>query len=132
MKARQAHELPLSPAARAIIEARQVTSDLVFSSAGGRPFNNWANLLKRARAKAGGDASQFWLHDIRRAFVSHLAGRFDIDALDQCLAHVRPGISGVYQKSLRWPDRVSALNTWASLVLDKEQTANVVPLRVRS
>ena len=49
-------------------------------------------------------------------FVSHLAGKFDVDLLDQCLSHTRKGVFGVYQRSSRWPERVAALNAWAELI----------------
>ena len=74
----------------------------------------------------------FRLHDIRRGFVSHLAGAFDIDALDQCLSHTRKGVTGVYQRSLRWPDREGALNAWADLILDTKSPGNVVPFARRA
>jgi integrase len=129
MKARQPHELPLSPPARAILEARKLTasSELVFPFADGATFTNWTRLLARIRKQVSG-SNDFHLHDIRRGFVSHLAGRFDIDALDQCLAHVRGGVAGIYQRSQRWPDRERALNAWADLILGVEANSNVVPL----
>ena len=127
MKAREAHELPLSPPAQAILEARLLTraasNALVFPFAEGAPFSNWDRLLVRVRKTIGEDKNdrdaRVSIHDFRRAFVSHLASRFDLDALDQCLGHTRPwGVAGVYQRSLRWPERVAALNAYAALILD--------------
>jgi integrase len=133
MKAREAHELPLSPPAHAILEARRATAtgELVFPFADSAPFANWARLLNRIRKQVSG-SDEFRLHDIRRGFVSHLAGRFDIDALDQCLAHVRGGVSGVYQRSQRWPDRERALNAWAHLITGVEADGAVVPFARRA
>jgi integrase len=129
---KKAAELPLSPPARAILEARKATAtnDLVFPSSNGAPFTNWDRLLTRIRKAIGEDkndrASRFSLHDIRRAFASHLAGEFDVDLLDQCLGHTRRGVFGVYQRSVRWPERVLALNAWADLILDvvKDRDSN--------
>jgi integrase len=135
MKAREAHELPLSPPARAILEARKLiaTGDLVFPSANGTPHMNWDKLLTRIRARIGEDKSakddRFSLHDLRRAFVSHLAEDFDVDALDQVLAHKRTGVAAIYQRSKRWPERVRALNAWADLILNVEADSNVVPIQ---
>ena len=127
MKARQPHELPLSPPARAILEARKLTAsgEFVFPSSKGTLFMNWTRLLSRVRKQVSG-SDDFRLHDLRRGFASHLAGPFDIDVLDQCLSHVRRGVSGVYQRSLRWPDRERAINAWADLILNVEPDSNVV------
>jgi integrase len=129
-----AHELPLSPPARAILEARKLVAagNLVFATSGGGPYTNWDRLLTRIRKAIGEDGkdrdNQFSLHDIRRAFVSHLAGQFDIDALDQCLGHVRGGVAGVYQRSQRWPERERALNAWAALITGIEpNSAEIEP-----
>jgi integrase len=141
MKAREAHELPLSPPALAILEARKAvaTNDLVFPSNDGAPFTNWTRLLTRIRKRIGevntDRAARVSIHDFRRAFVSHLAGSFDIDLLDQCLGHTRRGVLGVYQRSARWPERVKALNAWADLILDVVEVVedrNVLPFARRN
>jgi integrase len=138
MKAREAHELPLSAPARAILEARKAgaTNDLVFATSAGAAFLNWDRLLSRVRKTIGEDKSdrdeRVSIHDFRRAFVSHLAGQFDIDLLDQCLAHTRRGVLGVYQRSARWPERVRALNAWADLILDAAEERNIVPFARRA
>ena len=132
MKARTLHELPLPPPARTILEARKLaaTGDLVFPSANGTPYMNWDKLLTRIRARIGEDKNdkedRFSLHDLRRAFVSHLAEDFDVDALDQVLAHKRSGVAAIYQRSKRWPERVRALDVWAALITQAELDSNVV------
>jgi integrase len=132
MKARNAHELPLSPPALAILEARKATASnhLVFPSTGGAPFNNWNRSVSRIREAIGEDkrdrVARVSIHDFRRAFVSHLAGSFDIDLLDQCLGHTRRGVLGIYQRSARWPERVRALNAWADLILDVVEDRKVL------
>jgi integrase len=132
MKARQAHELPLSPPALEILKARKAiaANDLVFPSVHDRPFTNWDRSVSRIRKAVGEDKSdravRVSIHDFRRAFVSHLAGSFDIDLLDQCLGHTRRGVLGVYQRSARWPERVLALNAWADLILDVDHNADTV------
>jgi integrase len=131
MKARRPHELPLSLPARAILEARKAaaTSDLVFPTADGALFVNWDRLITRVRKAIGEDkndrTARVSIHDTRRSFVSHLAGAFDVDLLDQCLGHTRRGVLGVYQRSARWPERVAALNAWADLILDAVKDSNV-------
>jgi integrase len=138
MKARISHELPLSAPVRTILEARKLaaTGDLVFPSANGTAYTNWNKMLTRIRARIGEDKNskddRFSLHDLRRAFVSHLAEDFDIDALDQVLAHKRTGVAAIYQKSKRWPERVRALDEWAVLIAPAEQETVVVPFARRA
>jgi integrase len=131
MKAGEAHELPLSPAARAILEARATASALVFPSGNDTPFDNWDALLMRVRRKIGegqkARADRFNLHDIRRAFVSLLAEDFDVDALDQVLAHKRTGVAAIYQRSNRWPARVKALESWAKYILGEAEPGEAEP-----
>jgi integrase len=134
MKGRERHELPLAPAALAILEARQQPEGLVFSTAAGKLYNDWDGVIGRIRRAIGqasaGKEQRFTLHDIRRGFVSHLAGQFDLDLLDQCLSHKRKGVFGIYQRASRWPERVAALNRWAGLVAGAEESAdNVLSFR---
>jgi integrase len=135
MKKAADHELPLSPQALAILAARAETKagDLVFPSGVGKAYDGWNRLALRLRkeigqAKATKDEA-FGFHDVRRSFVSHLAGRFDVDLLDQCLSHTRKGVFAVYQRSARWPERVAALNAWAGLVLGVDEPDNVLLFR---
>jgi integrase len=138
MKAREAHELPLSAPARATLEARKLTatSELVFPSSADLPYVGWGKILPRIRQAIGegstGRDDRFSLHDLRRAFVSHLAGAFDVDALDQCLAHKRGGVAAIYQRSRRWPERVKALDQWATLITGDEPAGVVVPFARRA
>ena len=120
-KTREAHELPLSAPAMALLEARSAKGELVFPNADGKPYNGFDSLLTRIRARIGHadtkKAERFSFHDVRRAFVSHLAERgYDVDLLDQCLGHSRQGVLGVYQRASRMAERARALETWASLV----------------
>jgi integrase len=142
MKAGEAHELPLSPTARAILEARRTVGpratarDFVFPTSEGKPFTNWVRLLGRIRRKIGegqaSEAERFSLHDVRRSFVSAMAERgFDVDLLDQCLSHTRTGVLGIYQRASRMADRARALNAWASLITETEADNAVVPFARR-
>jgi len=142
MKARELHELPLSPPAREILEARKIAAgagmpnDPVFPASEGKPFVNWVRLLKRIRRKIGegaaGKAERFSLHDIRRTFVTAMAERnFDVDLLDQCLSHRRRGVQAVYQRAARMGERARALEVWASLITESEPDIVVVPFARR-
>ena len=107
-KTREPHELPLSISALALLEARKpkAPNALVFPSGKDKPFDGFNSLLTRIRTRIGesetAKAERFVFHDIRRAFVSHLAERgYDVDLLDQCLGHSRKGVFGVYQRASR-------------------------------
>ena len=132
MKKGAAHELPLPEAVLAILRGRKSNgAELVFPSAGGKPYDGWTHLVQRIRKRIGqvgvGKAEAFTFHDVRRSFVSTLAERgFDVDLLDQCLAHTRKGVMGVYQRASRMNDRAAALRTWASLLLDDAAEPNNV------
>jgi integrase len=135
-KNREPHELPLSTPARKILEANLSASDLVFPSNAGKPYASWSDFLTRLRKRIG-DADRpkseyFVFHDIRRAFVSHLAERgFDVDLLDQCLGHSRKGVFGIYQRASRMAERTRALEVWGGLVTGEaaENHGQVVAFR---
>jgi integrase len=139
MKSGQAHELPISPAALAILEARKPDAPkpraLVFPSSEGKPYDGWNRLTTRIRKRIGHEdapkANAFRFHDIRRSFVSLLANGFDVDLLDQCLAHTRKGVQAVYQRSARMPERVRAMDAWAALLAGEAQADNVVKFAAR-
>jgi integrase len=135
MKNDEMHELPLPEATLALLSSRRPanarSSEFVFPTAAGSAHTGWGRLLTRIREKIGeANASKdqrFRLHDIRRAFVSHLADAFDIDALDQVLAHKRTGVRAVYQRAARMETRAKALAAWAALLLDEvEPDSNIV------
>jgi integrase len=129
MKNHEEHTLPLSAQAINLLEARPRGGEFVFAASSGEPFLGWNRLLKRIRAKAA--APKFRLHDIRRSFVSLLAHSFDVDALDQTLSHRRAGMKSVYQHSKRLPARLEAMQAWADLLLDQDNS-NIVPFHRRA
>jgi integrase len=133
-KTREAHELPLSEPATALLETCTAESGLVFPGADGRPYRGISTLITRIRARIGHahtkKAERFSFHDVRRSFVSHLAERgFDVDLLDQCLGHSRKGVFGVYQRASRMAERGRALETWGELIAGEGESQNVVAFR---
>jgi integrase len=142
MKKREAHELPLSPAALKILGDRGpgAADGLVFPSVMvGKRYAGWDYLTNRIRKRIGqgeaAKAQRFNFHDIRRAFVSHLAEHgFDIDLLDQCLAHKRSGTLGVYQRASRMAERGRAMEAWAGLVTGagEAESGRVVAFRTKT
>ena len=115
MKAGEIHELPLSDEASAILRGRLGgPGALVFATREDTVFDGWTRVVARIRKVLGQDksvssdptrrADHFALHDIRRAFVTHLAGKFDENLLDLMLAHrpvSRTGSGAAYQTAKR-------------------------------
>ena len=108
MKNGEAHELPLAPQALAILAARKPAN----AKPGGLVFPSGEGSLRRLEPahnphpqadRPGGRAERSGIHVPRHParVRSHLAGRFDVDLLDQCLSHTRKGVLGVYQRSSR-------------------------------
>ena len=139
MKNRQPHSLPLSEPAVAILAERascRSSDDRVFASPSNARTINWTHWVSRIRVVLGEDkferSRRFNLHDVRRSFVSALAERgFDVDLLDQCLAHSRKGVFAVYQRSSRWREKEAAMAAWSELVAPSLARDNVVSIRAR-
>jgi integrase len=139
MKTRQPHSLPLSEPALAVLSERAIrrsADDRLFAPPSGARLINWTYWVTRIRVVLGEDrlerSRRFNLHDVRRSFVSALAERdFDVDLLDQCLAHSRRGMFAVYQRSSRWREKEAAMAAWAELVVPSAARDNVVAPHVR-
>jgi integrase len=144
MKNGELHEVPLAPAALALLKARMPANplprELVFPSSVGKPIANWGLIVTRIRKAIGKDhlpkAQRFVFHDIRRSFTTLLSDEFDVDALDQAIAHRRPGVAGDYNYSTRMVARVKAFARWADLLVGDESVLaapdNVVQLARRA
>src|SRR4029077_655101 len=99
----------------------RAADDRVFAPTNDARTINWTHWVTRIRVAIGEDklarSRRFNLHDVRRSFVSALAERgFDVDLLDQLLAHSRRGVFGTYQRSSRWREKEAAMAAWAELV----------------
>jgi integrase len=139
------HEIPLSAAARAIIEARsQRTSmdgkprDLIFGTGEGA-FSGWSNCKNALNArikKATGKALPDWRpHDLRRSFSTHAneLGIAQPHIIEAVLGHVsgfRGGVAGVYNHATYRPEKRQALERWADTLLawTEGRQSNVVSL----
>jgi integrase len=119
------HDYPLNHRALAILaRRRQATGahpdDYVFPGPRyAKPFVGWSNLMAAitARVPPGVSLEDLRLHDMRRGFVTHLAEQgHEETLLDLTINHraarSRSGVRGVYQRAVRWPERVAALAAW--------------------
>ena len=127
--------IPLSDAARAVIEAQHVVndSDLVFTTTGTRPFSGFSKakialdgLMLQAmqgRAKARGEDPEqvvvpHWtLHDIRRT-AKTLMMRAGVrpDISERVLGHVISGVEGVYDRHSYLEEKREALERLSAII----------------
>jgi integrase len=125
-KNREPHRLHLHPLALAILEARYAAalrprSGLVFPAPRSEQQIVAFSAIARALRRACPELSEGRLHDLRRSFATELgeAGVSETIA-DAILNHkqsaTRGGVLGVYQRSLRWPEQVAAMQTWGRLL----------------
>jgi integrase len=145
VKNHRPHTIPLSAAARAIIEARpqRVGADgklrnLIFGRGEG-PFSGWSTAkgwLGERLAEANGKPLPHWTpHDIRRTAAT---GMNEIGIaphiVEAVLNHVsghRGGVAGIYNRASYETEKRNALNLWAEHVLAwvDGRKANVTVLR---
>lgn len=144
----RAHVVPMTPEIRAILESlpRQNGGPFVFSTtAGKRPV--WVSakvkdkldarmaLTLKALARIAGErrAIADWRnHDIRRTVRTHLSRlKISEEAREAVMAHVRPGIKGVYDLHDYLDEKREALTLWAARLrsIVEPAPANVVNLR---
>jgi integrase len=146
-KNKREHVVPLSDAARDILEARHriVGRDLVFGEGQGG-FSGWSKSKERldarlleARRKALGKEAQpmpdWRLHDIRRSVATHMAEiGIQPHIIEAVLNHVsghKAGVAGVYNRATYLTEKTAALTRWADhlLAVVMGNASNVVPLR---
>ncbi|UZF93010.1 tyrosine-type recombinase/integrase [Bosea sp. NBC_00550] len=112
------HEVPITSAMRAVLQAQPRTSNpLVFVSGrreGGTKLSGWSKLLSRLIAAS---SVRFTLHDCRRTVRTNLS-RLGVaeDTAELCIGHVRRGLLGVYNKDRAWAARVAAFETLSNYV----------------
>jgi integrase len=141
------HAVPLSTAARAVIDKARAISKptkarpFVFSTtAGKRSFAGFSKArrdldaaITNIRTEAGRDPMPHWtLHDLRRT-ARTLMTRAGVhpDIAERVLGHVIPGVRGVYDRWEYIDEKRDALTKLAALVerILNPPTGNVVPMR---
>ena len=126
------HEIPLSAAARKIIEAQPrrtnpdgTPRDLIFGNAQG-PFSGWSNsknALVERMTKATGKPLPHWQpHDLRRSYstFSNELGLAQPHVIEAVLGHVsgfRGGVAGVYNLARYRSEKRAALVRWAEQLM---------------
>lgn len=146
-----AHEVPLPPLARNIIDAAPDHEDceFVFSTNGAVPISGWSKLEPRLRAQIVEDARKeadaacrefdereigpWTLHDLRRTYRSGLTRLgVDPDVAEIMLNHRPETLRAVYDRDPRLGERRDAAERWArhvAALIDPDGHRNVVELR---
>jgi integrase len=115
------HDVPLSPAALAILKARPRLAghEFVFSSAA-NGFFGWSDckLALDARIAGNGAIAPWRLHDLRRTVSTRMHDELAIPPhiVEAVLNHVsghRSGVAGVYNKATYSKEKAIALARWA-------------------
>jgi integrase len=134
MKGKRDFVVPLTPAAKAILDKLPVIGDgksgPVFTPNGKRPISNF-NKDKADFDKACG-VKGWTIHDLRRTARTLLSrAGVDADIAERVLAHVIGGIRGIYDRHEFAAEKRKALEALASQIeriLNPSQ-GNVVPVR---
>src|SRR5262245_34248420 len=134
MKGKQAHVVPLSSQAAAIIAAQPKVDDFVL---GGWRWAGNSHHVKRALDAHMGKIPKWVIHDIRRSVASGMARiGVPVPVIEKILAHrsgTFRGIVGTYQRHSFLPEMGAALQKWGDHIerLVGGKSAKVVKLRRR-
>jgi integrase len=132
MKGKQAHVVPLSSQAAAIIAAQPKVDDFVL---GGWRWAGNSHHVKRALDAHMGKTPKWVVHDIRRSVASGMAKiGVQVPVIEKILAHrsgTFRGIVGTYQRHSFLPEMAAALQKWGDHIerLVGGKPAKVVKLR---
>ena len=150
-KADRSHEVPLSDLAMSILDECPKLGDFVFTTGGNRPiFAGGARLktrldrlaldkLKEIANERGDDAPTTFvdwrLHDLRRTCATNLA-KLGVDrvVISKILNHAEGGVTGIYDRHARDPEKRAALERWGKRlreIVDGAGGGNVVSLASR-
>jgi integrase len=141
-KNREAHRLHLHSLALEILRLRyeaagKPASGLVFPAPRSSKAIKTFSAIRGALREAAPELVGWRLHDMRRSFATALgeAGVSETIAdaiLNHRQAATRAGVLGVYQRSVRWPEQVAAMQHWGRLLEaaleGKINDAKIVPL----
>jgi integrase len=142
MKNKREFVVPLSPAARAIIDGMPNFGRHVFTTGGKSPITGFTKFKAKLDAavlaelrKQDPEAAPLapWrLHDLRRSARSLMSrAGINADIAERCLAHIIGGVRGIYDRYAYYDEKKHALEALAGLVerIVNPPADNVVPMR---
>jgi integrase len=134
----KAHEIPLSNATLAILNALPRLCDFVFSSTGRGPIRGH-DQIKKTIDKLTPDIPAWTFHDIRRTFASGCARLgVALPTIEKLLNHVGgsfAGVAGIYRRHTFADEKRLAVESWSRHVeglMTGKANSNIVPMRGRS
>jgi len=113
MKGARAHEMPLSPAAVALLQSLpRHKGDFVFSTTGGaKPVNGFSKAKVRIDKRSG--VAGWKIHDLRRTMRTHLSALPVQDLVRELvIAHAKPGLHRVYDQHAYQDEKRECLELW--------------------
>jgi integrase len=119
MKGGRAHEVPLSPAAVALLKSlpRWTAGDFVFSTTSGlKPVNGFSKAKVRIDRLSG--VADWKIHDLRRTMRTHLSALPVQDLVRELvIAHAKPGLHKVYDRHSYEEEKRHCLDLWERRLL---------------
>jgi integrase len=114
MKGGRAHEIPLAPAALALLKElpRFTAGDYVFTTTDGvKPVNGFSKAKVRVDRLSG--VAEWKIHDLRRTMRTHLSALPVEDLVRELvIAHARPGFHKVYDQHSYQDEKARCLALW--------------------
>lgn len=138
-KADRAQEVPLSNTALKLLSDMQPMGAYVFTTDGQTFIQSFSPLKKRLDAMMAAtltvDVKPWRYHDLRRTAATFM-GRHGVqrDAITLVLNHSLPGITAIYDRAARLPEKRHALEVWAKAlgnIVGPLADSNIVPLKGR-
>jgi integrase len=115
-KNNRSHEVPLSPAAKAILAAQPRTGERVFKTLG------WTERKATLDRRLPEGFPHFVHHDCRRTVATGLANLgvapHIIEAVINHISGHKAGVAGIYNRATYEPEKRQALEVWAKHVVD--------------
>jgi integrase len=127
MKGKREHVVPLSPAARAIIDGMPQLGPYIFTTGGKTPIGGFSKFKAEFDAKVLAElrkqdpkakAPPNWtLHDLRRTARSLMSrAGINADIAERCLAHIIGGVRGTYDRHAYRDEKARAFEALAAQV----------------
>jgi integrase len=115
MKGKREHVVPLSLAAKAIVDDMPTLGPFVFTASGRHPISSFS-YYKRALDKMCG-VTGWRLHDLRRTARSLMSrAGVNADIAERCLAHKIGGVRGTYDRYAYYDEKKHAFEALASII----------------
>jgi integrase len=127
MKGNREHVVPLSPAARSIIDGMPKLGPYVFTTSGRGPIKGFGKFkakfdaavlaLLRKQDPEAKPLPNWWLHDLRRTARSLLSrAGVNADIAERCLAHTIGGVRGTYDRHAYHAEKKHAFEALAGQI----------------